>query len=464
VNPRYTLTLHADLLAAAAPLALSAEAATVEDIDTGRRTITGLVVPYGVGGRTNLGRGVAVRAGAVQFREPHRRVIGAYGHTGLPGLPRPAWPEGQAVARMEAYEDGPDALRMRFRVARTPLGDTLLAEAQDGIRSSLSIELADVQLDPWTGDIVSGLCEFVAFVPLGAYDDAQATSVAASLHQHPEGDDVPRRLTRSRFGRNFVTVGGGGQPGQPAPAVVTGQPVQQAPAPQGQPAQQGQPVQQAPAQQGQPVQQAPAQQLQAAPAGPPAGIDWAGLAAYAQAQGLLQQAPAQQLQAAPAGPPAGQPLPAAPVFSASPASVLPTPGVPAPASGGQRPRGFVRRMAQLQAQAIQQGGMTAALQAALADITPNSGGLSLFDAPAGSIGEELWSGETAYTRRYTTLMRPLDLTSWTGTGWEWVVRPKVEAYAGNKAQIASGPVSVQPKTWEAQRAAAGWDVDRTAAF
>jgi hypothetical protein len=445
--------LQANVLAAVAPVQLQAEAAVVEGVDVERRTITGLVVPYGQPGRTNLGVGFPVRAGAVRFREPHRRVIGVYGHTGLPGQPKPVAPEGTSVARMVAYEDRPQGLAMRFKVPATPLGDQLLAEAHptEGTRSSLSIELVDVQLDPWSGDIVSGLCEFVAFVPLGAYDDAQVTSVAASLHYPtPEGDDVRRRLTP--FARNFIEIGGGGQQ-------------QQAPQPQGQAVPQ---QQQAPAQPLQPQpqvqhqlaplqaqQQAPQQQQQA-PAQP---FDYAALAAFAQAQGLLQ---AQQ-----AGSPAfGQQLPQqAPqaVQVPSPAGALGHGAVPSPGqqpSAGPKGTGAIRRMAQLQAQAYRQGGFTPQLQAALADITPNSGGLDLFDAPAGVIGEQLWSGEDAYERRYTPLMRQKDLTSWSGTGWEWVVKPKVQAYEGNKAPIPTNTVSVQPKEWEAQRAAAGWDVDR----
>lgn len=425
-------------------VALQAEASQVESVDQGRRLITGLVVPYGVPGRTNLGP-VGVRAGAVRFREPHRRVMGVYGHTGLPGQPPPVWPLGASVSRMIAYEDGPDGLRMQLRVPRTPLGDQLLAEADpdEGTRPSLSIELADVVLDHWTGDIVSGLCEFVGHVPLGAYDDAQVTSVAASLHQQPGGTDVHRRLARSPFSREFITVGGGGQPAPADPAPVAAPPASA------------------------PASPAPAATLQAAPvpaapvpaAQPPgAGIDWAALAAFAQANGLMSGQAASE--------PATQPvLQAAPAWSPSPASALPTGGLPVPAPGttpsaGPRRGGAVWRMANLQAQAVRQGGMTAQLQAALADITPASGGLDLFDAPAGTIGEELWSGEGEYQRRYTTLMRPKDLTSWTGTGWEWVVKPKVAAYAGNKAEIPTNVVSVQPKTWEARRAAAGWDVDR----
>jgi hypothetical protein len=117
-----------------------------------------------------------------------------------------------------------------------------------------------------------------------------------------------------------------------------------------------------------------------------------------------------------------------PVPAAAPAG-LPGGAVPqAPQQSGSGQRRAVRRMAELQAQIMRERGVSLSLQAALADITPASGGLDLFNAPAGAIGEELWSGETAYARRYTTLMRNLPLTSYEGTGWQWVTKPKVEAY------------------------------------
>lgn len=447
--------LHANLLTTAAgSVTLRAEAAQVDGVDYERRTISGLVVPFGVGGRTNLGHGLSVRAGAVRFREPHRRVIGVWGHTTPPGEQPRGFPEGSPVSRMVAYDTDAAGLRMRLRAARTPLGDQLLAEAdpnEGGVRSSLSIELVDVAVDEWTAEIVDGLCEFVGHVPLGAYDDAQVTSVTASLHQH-QGDNVPHRLTRSPFTREIITVGGGGQPAQPAPA-------QQAPAAQPQApmswVQVPQQQQQAPAQ----PQQLQAQQAPAAPQGQP--FDWAALAAFAQVNGMLQGAPPAPpavltqpgLQAAPAPVPG---LPGAP--AAAPAGI-PTGALPVAPSEGPRPSGHVRRMAQLQAAVFQSGGQpTAELRAALADITNT--GLDLFQSPAAAIGQELWSGEGSYQRRYTTLMSQGELTSWKGTGWQWVTKPKVAAYAGDKAEIPTNTVSVEPKEWEARRAAAGWDVDR----
>jgi hypothetical protein len=134
-----------------------------------------------------------------------------------------------------ATRTAPDGLWGRFRVASTPLGDQLLAEAAEGVRSMLSIELDGCTIDPAAFAITDGLCEFVAHVPIGAYDSARVDSVAAALHNGTGEPDVTMRH-RARFAREFITVGGGGQPAQqPAPAgtvpAPTPAPVAQVPAP-----------------------------------------------------------------------------------------------------------------------------------------------------------------------------------------------------------------------------------------
>jgi hypothetical protein len=123
----------------------------------------------------------------------------------------------------------------------------------------------------------------------------------------------------------------------------------------------------------------------------------------------------------------------------------------APAAGGQ-----VLRLAQLQA-AMAQGNHSQDLRAALQDITNT--GLDLFQSPAGAIGQELWSG-AEYQRRFVPLVASGQLTSWKVQGWRWVDKPKVQDYAGDKAPISGNPVSVEPVDTEAQRVAAGWDIDR----
>jgi len=438
---------------------LLAEAAQVDDVDVGRRLITGITVPYGQPGRTNLGHGLAVRAGAVRLREPHRRVMGLYGHRPAYGEAPKPYPDGHAVARMVAYEDGPKLLRAQYRVARTQLGDQLLAEAADGVRSSLSIELDDVQTDPYGSEIVAGLWEFSAFVPLGAFDDAQITSVAAQAH--PTGAPVYRR---PQFARQFIEVGGGQQvQQQPVQQVQQQAPVGPAQlwTPPGQPqqVQAQQPQQQADPQAWwlqQPVQ--PQQVQQQAAQQPQQQLVPQLQAQQAQAQqGQVVQLSPEQFQQLMAG--AGAQNAQLQAQQAQQPAVLPG-GLPMGAqqqqADAQAKSGHVLKAAQLQA-AMVRGDRSPQLLAALADITNT--GLDLFQSPAQAIGQELWSGG-GYTRRFVQLMSPKQLTSWKFGGWRWVNRPEVDDYAGDKAEIPTNEVSVEPIAGEAERVAGGWDIDR----
>jgi hypothetical protein len=398
------------LLADVHPLgtvSLLAEAATVDDVDTARRIITGTVVPYGEEGRTNLGLR-AVRAGAVTFRQPaDPRVIGIYGHD-----------RERTVSRLVAYEDTPSRLRARFRVGPTPLGDQLLAEAAEGIRSMLSIELDGVRYDS-AGTIVGGLCEFVAHVPIGAYDSATVDSVAASLHT-TNGDDVSRRhLARSRFAREFITVGGGGQPAAPAPA-----PAPAAAAPAAAPAA---------------LEQLAATVTAAAAPAPAAPAPAAPLVDYAQLAAAL--APHMTAAAAPAG------LPPAGALAGAPTAGTPT----APAADGAA---TLERLCAMQAQQAQ-GDVS--LHAALADITNSD--LPLFQRPAGAIPQQLWS-TSGYTRRFVPLLTPKPLTSYKFGGWEFTQLPEVGDWSGDKTEVPTNEVATREIEGTAARIAGGWDIDR----
>jgi HK97 family phage prohead protease len=169
----------------------------------------------------------------------------------------------------------------------------------------------------------------------------------------------------------------------------------------------------------------------AAPVAP--AIDYAQLAAAL--------APALTAAAVPGGLPTGA-LAAAPGLAPS----------AAPAPDAEDP---IQRAAVLQA-AVFQGTATPEMKAALTDITNT--GLSLFQNP-GTLGEKLWEG-AGYARSFVQLFRQKPLTSWKGTGWQWVQRPEIADYAGDKAQIPSGPVSVEQVEWTASRCAGGWDIDR----
>jgi hypothetical protein len=143
-------------------------------------TAEGIIVPWDRPGRTHLGpkrfrRGSliltadAVAPGAV-------KLVGVYGHN-TPTAPAPA------VSRLIAHEDRPEGLWGRLRIARTPAGTLLRDEIRAGVRDGLSGEFADLQFSPEDPDeVISARVDFVAHVPVGAYDSARVYALAATMH------------------------------------------------------------------------------------------------------------------------------------------------------------------------------------------------------------------------------------------------------------------------------------------
>lgn len=99
------------------------------------------------------------------------------------------------------------------------------------------------------------------------------------------------------------------------------------------------------------------------------------------------------------------------------------------------------------------------LTAALIDVVPaDDAGLGLL--PPSWLGE-LWQATEA-TRPLIDAMtsKPLPATGTKVYGWGWVTRPTGGPYAGNKADIPSGPVTTGPLESPVERWAGGNDVDR----
>lgn len=135
--------------------------------DQTTRRVSGLVVPYGVRGRTSAGD-VSIRAGALTLPENPARVRLLYGHN-----------HDAPIGAALTLTDTADGLSGEFVVARTPTGDAYLAELDPDapIRDGLSVELDGVTLE--AGEVTAGHVIAVAAVPLPAYTDARATLAAA---------------------------------------------------------------------------------------------------------------------------------------------------------------------------------------------------------------------------------------------------------------------------------------------
>ncbi len=151
---------------------LATEAAVVA---TESRTVSGMLVPYGAPGRTNLGQ-LTVRAGALELPAPTGRLRLLYGHD----RERPV---GVAASLTETAE----GLVGTFTIARTPAGDAYMAELDPAapIRDGLSVELEEIELDG--SEIVAGRLVACAAVPLPAYPTARAALAAEESAPPEEG-------------------------------------------------------------------------------------------------------------------------------------------------------------------------------------------------------------------------------------------------------------------------------------
>lgn len=141
--------------------------------DVERRTISGVVLPFGKVGRTSLGKLTAAKDGGWTVAD---EVIGNMEHD----RKRP-------VARMSASEVTDKGLRMTFAVAKTTAGDDLLAEVEAGLRTGLSIECADPVVR--AGALVGGSIDAVGFVTHPAFDTARAELVAEDTGDAEPTDD-----------------------------------------------------------------------------------------------------------------------------------------------------------------------------------------------------------------------------------------------------------------------------------
>lgn len=99
------------------------------------------------------------------------------------------------------------------------------------------------------------------------------------------------------------------------------------------------------------------------------------------------------------------------------------------------------------------------LFAALEDITfDGSGSVGVNTAQPQWLGE-LWLGKS-YQRKYIPLIGSGVLTSLTMEAWKWNAKPSVAAWAGNKTAIPSNEPSTTPVTITGQRYAGGHDWSR----
>lgn len=139
----------------------------------------------------------------------------------------------------------------------------------------------------------------------------------------------------------------------------------------------------------------------------------------------------------------------------------PAPPAPPVVTASRRAEFGVADLVRFTQSHLRTGAPAATLTAALADVTPVSMGTA-------TIGEgphrpqyvgELWEAADV-ARPFLDAVGVGTLTSLKMFGFKWNVRPEVDRYAGNKAEIPTNTPTRARAEWDAQRFAGGWDVDR----
>ena len=145
--------------------------------DIPNRTITGMVVPFGVSGRTSAGEVVFEFGSFQQFKAEEIILNKEHSRTD---------PLGRGIAGSEQIT--PAGISMAFKIAPTTAGTDALIEAAEGLRPAFSIEASadEYTIDKGVMKVSAATLQQVAHVTNPAFKSALITDVAAS--EEEEGD------------------------------------------------------------------------------------------------------------------------------------------------------------------------------------------------------------------------------------------------------------------------------------
>ncbi len=145
--------------------------------DVPNRTITGMVVPFGVAGNTSAGNVVFEFGSFQQFKAEEIILNKEHSRTD---------PLGRGIAGSE--EITPAGISMSFKIAPTTAGTDALIEAAEGLRPAFSIEASadEYTIDKGVMRVSAATLQQVAHVTNPAFKSALITDVAASEDDAPE--------------------------------------------------------------------------------------------------------------------------------------------------------------------------------------------------------------------------------------------------------------------------------------
>lgn len=349
----------------------------------GDRILSYLLLPFGEEGRTSAGR-VTAAAGSVTIPDTH--VVANLEHDRT-----------TPAAVSTVIEETPAGLTASFRVLPTSVGDDLLVEASEGVRTGISVEIDNPVIRD--GQLLAGVLSGAGFVTAPAFPSAQL--VAADAGDLP--DELPPDSDEHSESTSVIVIDGVEYVRKTTSTYTT------------ETTPKGDTEPDSGEDESETTEETPvtARTTKTAPA---SLLARRGTAKTQQpTTGHTHRDIARVLASA---------------FANNDASLL--------ASIGDQLRGV------------------STLFAALSDVKyDGTGGL----APTITLPDWLgllWSGKK-YERKIVPLFSHGDLTSLTMKGWKWGTKPVMATWAGNKANVPSGPVTVEPYEKKASRYAGGHD-------
>ena len=152
--------------------------------NTEDRVVTGLLLPYGEIGKTNLGRFAVEPSSIIIPNDPDVVTLNVqHDHE-------------EPVGRAVELTDTAAGIVGTFRIANTPEGDTVLAEIAEGTRSKLSAEVKNVVIR--AGKAVGGVLFGAAVVEEGAFPSAALLAELAK-DTPEEGENVPEETLKAEI-------------------------------------------------------------------------------------------------------------------------------------------------------------------------------------------------------------------------------------------------------------------------
>jgi hypothetical protein len=174
--------------------------------NTSKREITGIIVPFGKPGFTNMGT-VVFEQGSLQLGNDIK-LFEDHDMNKVRG-------------RMISHEITPVGIIGKFKVARTSAGDDILALAQDGLKSGLSIGASIDQYENKENEVYVTAAKIleVSVVDTPAFAEAQITDVAAQKADETEVTAISASDEQTNQTESEVTSMG--NPEEVTPVVET---------------------------------------------------------------------------------------------------------------------------------------------------------------------------------------------------------------------------------------------------